>query len=107
MSELGGTLDETSRTLPPLQKNLQVGIWAGFALLLLTPFVVTVETAYPYTVGKAVYSRTLIALIVALWVPLALANATFRPRWSWLFALLAASFVVALVAALRGCRPGA
>ena len=94
--------DNPLHALPPAQKAALVAIWAGFSLLLLTPFVVTVETAYPYTVGKAVYSRSLIALIFALWVPLALANATFRPRRSWLLALLAAGLVVAFAAAFAG-----
>ena len=98
------TSDASFQALPSVQKAALVGIWAGFALLLLTPFVVTGETIYPYVVGKAVYSRTLIALIFALWVPLALANAAFRPRWSWLLALLAAGFVVALAAAFAGAN---
>ena len=84
------------------QRILLVGIWAGFGLLLVTPLVVTVETAYPFTVGKAVYSRTLVAFVFALWVALAVANTAYRPPRSWLLGLLAAGFVVSLLAAASG-----
>ena len=72
------------------------------ALLLLTPLVVTLETAYPFTVGKAVYARTLVAISVVLWVPLALANARFRPPGSWLLVLWGTAFAIALLAAAAG-----
>ena len=78
------------------------GVWLCTALLLLTPLVVTVETAYPFAVGKAVYARTLVAISFVLWVPLALANGRFRPPRSWLLVLLGTTFAVALVAAATG-----
>ena len=87
--------------LPRWQRPLVVSAWLCIALLLLTPLIVTLETAYPFTVGKAVYARTLAASSVVLWVPLALANARFRPR-SWLLVLWGAAFVVALMASATG-----
>ena len=78
------------------------GAWLCIALLLLTPLVVTLETAYPFTVGKAVYARTLVAISVVLWVPLALADARFRPPRSWLLVLWGVAFVITLVAAATG-----
>ena len=71
-------------------------------MLLLTPLVVTLDTAYPFTVGKAVYARTLVAITAVLWVPLALANMRFRPPGSWLLLLWFAAFVIALMAAAAG-----
>ena len=88
--------------LPRWQRPLVVGTWLCVALLLLTPLVVTLETAYPFTVGKAVYARSLVAFSVVLWVPLALASARFRPPGSWLLVLLGASFVISLIAAAAG-----
>ena len=76
--------------------------WLCIGLLLLTPLVVTLETAYPFMVGKVVYARTLVAIAVALWVPLALANARFRPPASWLLVLLGVAFAIALLAAAAG-----
>lgn len=87
---------------PYWQGILLAGIWLGISLLLLTPLIVTVETAFPFAVGKAVYSRILICTVVALWIPLALANRTFRPPRSWLLLLLGAGVAVALVTAGTG-----
>ena len=88
--------------LPRWQRPLLAGALLCAALLLLTPLVVTLETAYPFTVGKAVYARTLVAISVVLWVPLALADARFRPPRSWLLVLLGVAFMIALLAAATG-----
>ena len=88
--------------LPRWQQPLLAGVWLCIALLLLTPLVVTLETAYPFTVGKAVYARTLVAISVVLWVPLALANARFRPPASWLLVLLGVAFAITFLAAAAG-----
>ena len=42
-------------------------IHTGLALLLLTPLVWAPGTFYPFSVGKAVYARSLIAVVFALW----------------------------------------
>ena len=84
------------------QAALLAGIWLCMAMLLLTPLVVTVETAYPFAVGKAAYSRILICTVVVLWIPLALADRIFRPPTSWLLMLLGAGVAVALLAAGTG-----
>ena len=84
--------------LPRWQRPLLGGAWLGIGLLLLTPLVVTPEAAFAFTVGKAVYMRILCAALFALWVPLAMANAMFRPPRSWLLVLLVVSFLVAVLA---------
>lgn len=77
-------------------------IRAGVALLLLTPLVVSIETAYPFVVGKAVYSRTVIEALFALWAVLALVNPRYRPPRSWLLAWFGIGFACSVVAALFG-----
>lgn len=77
-------------------------IRAAIVMLLLTPFVVSIETAYPFVVGKAVYSRTVIEVLFALWVVLALANPRYRPSRSWLLAWFGIGFACSVVAALIG-----
>ena len=84
------------------EKALRLGVLAGFALLLLTPFVVTPGTIFPFVVGKALWSRTIIEVVFALWVVLALARPAYRPPRSWLLLLLAAGAAVALLAACFG-----
>ena len=84
------------------EQVLRFGVFAGIALLLLTPFVVTPHTIFPYIVGKAVWSRSIIEVTVALWAALALAKPEYRPRRSWLLVVLAAGLAVSLLAACFG-----
>ena len=85
-----------------LEKLLRFGIFAGIALLLLTPFVITPGTIFPFVVGKAVWSRSIIEVVFVLWAVLALARPEYRPPRSWLLILLAAGLVVSLLAACFG-----
>lgn len=76
------------------------------ALALLTPLVVTADpwpaTVFPFVVGKALWSRTLIEVAFGLWVILLLAAPACRPPKSWLLALLGLYAAAALLAALLG-----
>ena len=76
------------------------------ALALLTPLVVTADpwpaTVFPFVVGKALWSRTLIEVALGLWVILLLAAPACRPPKSWLLALLGLYAAAALLAALLG-----
>lgn len=75
---------------------------AGIGLVFLTPFVVTQSTIYPFVVGKAIWSRSFIEIVFALWVLLALADPAYRPPRSRLLLLLAVGLGVALLAAGSG-----
>ena len=84
------------------QRVLLGVVWAGTALLLLTPFVLTRETIFPFVVGKALYSRTLIEIVFLAWAVLAYQRAEFRPQRSGILILLGATLVVATVSACFG-----
>lgn len=77
-------------------------IRVGVVLLLLTPMVVTMQTVFPWVVGKALFARSVIEVLFALWAVLALLNPAFRPPRSWLLALLVLGLACSLVAALFG-----
>ncbi len=85
-----------------LEKALLSGIWTGLGLLLLMPLVVTPQTIFPFIVGKALYSRTIIEIILGLWALLAILRPAYRPPRSWLLILLALSLGVAILAACFG-----
>ena len=74
-------------------------IRAGIVLILLTPFVVSPRTIFPYVVGKALYSRSLIEIVFVSWVLLCLFNPSWRPPRSRILALLAAALGVAVLSA--------
>ena len=88
-----------------LERALLWGIRAGIVLLLLTPFVVSESSVYPFVVGKALYSRALIEVVFGLWALLAVLNPAFRPPRSWLLLLLAAGLAWSAVAAGFGVSP--
>ena len=87
------------------EKVLRVALFGVLGLLLLTPFVVTPGTVYPFVVGKALWSRALIEIAFALWAVLALMHPGYRPPRSWLLVLLAVGFCVSLLSAGLGVSP--
>lgn len=77
-------------------------IHTGLALLLLTPLVWAPGTFYPFSVGKAVYARSLIAVVFALWALLALARPQWPPPPGAILCALAAGLLVAALSAWTG-----
>ncbi len=88
--------------IPVPETLLRRAVYAGIALVLLTPLVITPQTIFPFVVGKAVWSRSVIEVVFALWAVLAVAKPDYRPPRSWLLALLGAGLGVALLASLTG-----
>lgn len=88
-----------------LEKVLLAAVRGGVVLMTLVPLVVMTETAYPATVGKALYARTLIEIVFVLWVMLAVLSPSWRPPRSWLLALLGVGLAVSVLSALLGVSP--
>ena len=87
-------------TPPRVRDNILVYvIRAGVVLLLLTPFVVSPRTIFPFVVGKALYSRSLIEIVFVSWVLLALFKPSWRPPRSRILVLLAAALGIAVLSA--------
>ena len=87
------------------ERALVGAIHAGLALVLLTPLAVSPVTFYPFSVGKAVWARVLIAIVFALWAVLALARPRWRPRPGVILVLLGATLAAGLVSAGLGVSP--
>ncbi len=70
---------------------------AGLVAAFATPLIVSADTYFPFVVGKAVYSRSVIEATFALWVALIIFYPRYRPRFSWVLiafaAWLAASWI--------------
>ncbi|MDP7628601.1 MAG: O-antigen ligase family protein [SAR202 cluster bacterium] len=60
------------------------------------------HTFFPFVVGKALYSRTLIEIAFGLWIVLAIRSPEFRVPRSWLIAVLAIYLLVSLLASMTG-----
>ena len=87
------------------ERLLRFALFAALGLLLLTPFVVTRGTVFPYVVGKALWSRSLIEIAFALWAVLALTRPGYRPPRSWLLVLLGLGLGVSALSAAFGVNP--
>lgn len=81
-------------------------------LVLLTPLIVTTQplpqemhTFYPYIVGKALYSRFLILIAVALWLILIINRTEYRPKKSWIMSIFTIFLLGSLLASLLGTGP--
>ncbi|MCY4003843.1 MAG: O-antigen ligase family protein [Rhodospirillales bacterium] len=87
------------------ERALLYTVHACLALVLLTPLVWAPETFHPFTVGKAVWSRSAIAVAFALWALLVMLNPRWRPPPSALLAALALGLAAATVSAIFGASP--
>jgi O-antigen ligase len=65
----------------------QVARWIALGALFLvplTPLIVANTLFFPFITGKAFYFRILVEVAFGAWVILALADARYRPRFSWI-----------------------
>ena len=79
------------------------------ALALVAPLLVTADpwpgTVYHFVVGKALWTRTLTAFALALWLILLLREPAYRPPKSLLLAIFGVYLLIGLLAALFGISP--
>lgn len=63
---------------------MQATIFAGAFLVLFIPLYVSDSMFFPYITGKNFAFRIIVEIIFAAWVVLALLDAQYRPRFSWI-----------------------
>ncbi len=85
-----------------LTRFLLLAIWAGIAILLLMPFLIGIDTIFPYIVRKSIFARSVIEVIAGLWLILILQDARYRPKPSWVVYALSAYLLVSVVSAAFG-----
>ena len=75
---------------------------AGVLLVLLTPLIVSVDTLFPFVVGRALFARSVIEVTFALWLILVIYYPQRRPPRSWVLAALVVWLLVSLIASFAG-----
>ena len=99
----------TLNAVPPSHARLTgflvSGIGLGLVLLLWMPLVVTPGTLAPFVFGKAVYARSLILAVAALWLVLILWDPTYRPRRMLTLLVFALYVGAAGLSAVAGVSP--
>ena len=78
-------------------------------LVLLTPLIVMTDplpqTFFPFIVGKSLYARTLIEILVGLTFVLILRYPSYRPKWSWILTIMVMYVAITLLASSTGVSP--
>ena len=92
-----------------MESRLVAAIRIVLALVMVTPLIVMTDplphTLFPYVVGKALWSRTLIEIAFGLWVILLLRDSSFRFPKSWTLAALGVYVLIALLATVLSVSP--
>ena len=98
----------TSRRAASTIENADIGsalLWmvrAGLVAALVTPLIVAPGAYFPFVVGKAIYSRSVIEIAFALWVALVIFYPRRRPRLSWVLIAFAVWLLASWVSGALG-----
>ncbi|PIR83138.1 hypothetical protein COU19_02105 [Candidatus Kaiserbacteria bacterium CG10_big_fil_rev_8_21_14_0_10_56_12] len=77
--------------------------WVALAALFFVPFtplIISGSLFFPFITGKAFFFRILVEIAVVAWVLLAFLDAEYRPRFSWIGAVVVAFVAWMLIADL-------
>ena len=73
-----------------IQTVLRYSALGGVFILPLMPFIVTSSMFFPFITGKNFFFRIVVEIVVASWAALAVLDARYRPRFSWILGSLIA-----------------
>lgn len=82
-----------------------VTIGGIFAIPIILPFIVSASMFFPYITGKNFTFRIIVEIVLSAWIILALLDARYRPRFSWILASFALFVLVIGVADIFGVNP--
>lgn len=85
-----------------IKNILTWSIIVGIFAMPLIPFIVSSSMFFPYITGKNFTFRIIVEIIFSLWIVLALYDAQYRPRFTWLNVVLAAFLIVIGIADIFG-----
>lgn len=86
----------------------EIARWVAFVALFAIPFLplyVADGMFFPFITGKGFAFRILVEIAAVAWLFLALLDAKYRPRFSWIFVLYAALVVWMLIANFFAVNP--
>lgn len=79
---------------------LRAVVYGGLFIIPFLTLVVTESLFFPYITGKNFSFRIIVEVVFALWIVLALLDAQYRPRFSWVLASFAGLMGVMLISTL-------
>ena len=72
------------------------------SLILITPLIISTSTLFPFVVGKAIFARSIIEIVFALWLILIIYYPQHRPSKSWVIGSLAIGLSVSVITSFTG-----
>ena len=81
-----------------------IAIGGVFAIPVIVPFIVSATMFFPYITGKNFTFRIITEVVLSAWVLLALLDARYRPRFSWILSAFVLFTVVIGVADIFGAN---
>ena len=85
-----------------LEKTLRWVVLGGVFLLPFICLIVAENLFFPYITGKNFAFRVIVEIMTAAWLALALVNARYRPKRSWILGSFAIFVLIVLIADLQG-----
>jgi O-antigen ligase len=89
-----------------MEKGLVASVRTLIVLVLVAPLIVMTDplpaTFFPYIVGKALFTRTLVEIATGLWLVLAFWYPSHRVPRTWLIAIFGAYVLIVLLSSLLG-----
>lgn len=75
------------------------------SLILITPLIISTSTLFPFVVGKAIFARSIIEIVFAIWLILIVYYPQHRPSKSWVIGSLAIGLSVSVITSFTGVSP--
>lgn len=84
---------------------LQAIVYGGLFLVLFLPLFVANDLFFPFITGKNFAFRAIVEIIFGSWIILALLDARYRPKFSWLLVTFTLFTAIISLAAILGVDP--
>lgn len=88
------------KAISVIKKALMVSLFG----LLLTPLLLSSRFFFPYITTKTFFFRLLVEIALALYLPLALADANYRPRWNRISLALTVFLAIVMITGIFGAN---
>jgi O-antigen ligase/thioredoxin-like negative regulator of GroEL len=88
-----------------MKQALVYTIFAGVFLIPFIPFIIAPSLLFPFITGKAFAFRIIVEVIFVAWLILALKDANYRPKPSWILTIFSIFLVVVAFSDALGVNP--
>ena len=66
------------------------------------PFLIGIDTIFPYIVRKSIFARSVIEILAGLWLILIIRDSRYRPKASWVMYALSVYLLISVISAAFG-----